>query len=74
VKPLRKELNKIDNRLGVLFSERDAIEAVFAENTLPAAELAEKGKRLKGITDEIETLESRWLEVSTQIDAMVGES
>jgi ATP-binding cassette subfamily F protein 3 len=72
-KPLRKELNKIDNRLGVLFSERDAIEALFAENTLPAAELAAKGKRLKGITDEIETLESRWLEVSTQIDGMTTE-
>ncbi|MFL6663715.1 MAG: ABC-F family ATP-binding cassette domain-containing protein, partial [Rhizobacter sp.] len=27
VKPLRRELNRIDNRLGVLFSERDAIEA-----------------------------------------------
>jgi ATP-binding cassette subfamily F protein 3 len=73
VKPLRKELNKIDNRLGVLFSERDAIEAAFSENTLSPAELAEQGKRLKGVTDEIERLESRWLDLSTQIDAMTAE-
>ena len=30
-KPLRKELNQIDNRLGVLFAERDALEAPSAE-------------------------------------------
>ncbi|HEY0856579.1 MAG TPA: ATP-binding cassette domain-containing protein [Albitalea sp.] len=73
VKPLRRELNKIDNRLGVLFSERDKIEVLFAENTLPPAELAEKGKRLKLVTDEIEQLEGRWLEISTQIDTMSAE-
>jgi len=74
VKPLRKELIKIDNRLGVLFTERDKIETLFAEGKLPPAELAEKGKRLKVVSDEIEKLESRWLEVSTQIDVMTAES
>ncbi|HEV7913848.1 MAG TPA: ATP-binding cassette domain-containing protein [Albitalea sp.] len=71
-KPLRKELTRIDNRLGVLFSERDKIEALFAENTLEAAALAEKGKRLKVISDEIEKLEGRWLEVSTEIDTLTA--
>jgi len=69
-KPLRKELIRIDNRLGVLFSERDEIEAIFAENSLPSDQLADKGKRLKILVDEIEQLEGRWLEVSTQIDAL----
>jgi len=73
VKPLRKELNKIDNRLGVLFSERDAIEELFAQNTLSPSELADKGKRLKLVSDEIEQLEGRWLELSTQIDGMTTE-
>ena len=72
-KPLRNELVRIDHRLGVLFSERDAIEVLFAENTLGAAELADKGKRLKLVVDEIEQLEGRWLEVSTQIDGMAAE-
>jgi ATP-binding cassette, subfamily F, member 3 len=70
VKPLRKELNKVDNRLGVLFTERDQIEALFAQNTLSPEELADKGKRLKVVNDEIEVLEGRWLELSTKIDEM----
>ena len=73
VKPLRKELNKIDNRLGVLFGERDAIEASFAQNALSAEASADKGKRLKVVTDEIEKLEGRWLEVSTKIDEMTSD-
>jgi ATP-binding cassette subfamily F protein 3 len=70
IKPLRKEQVRIDNRLGVLFSERDGIEALFTENRLSAQELADKGKRLKQVSDEINGLESRWLELSTQIDAL----
>src|SRR5205085_10789110 len=70
VKPLRRELNRIDNRLGVLFSERDAIEASFAGGELSPADLADKGKRLKGVAEEIEQLEGRWMELSTQIDAL----
>ncbi len=71
-KPLRKELNKIDNRLGVLFGERDKLEAGFAEGTLSPEASAEAGKRLKVVTDEIERLEGRWLELSTQIDEMTA--
>ena len=46
-----------------------------AENALAAPDLnpaqrAEQGKRLKQIGDEIETLEARWLELSTQLDAL----
>ncbi|WP_418315005.1 ABC-F family ATP-binding cassette domain-containing protein [Piscinibacter sakaiensis] len=70
LKPLRKEFNRIDNRLGVLHSERDAIEAGFADSGQTPEQIAEAGKRLKQITDEIETLEGRWLELSTEIDAL----
>jgi ATP-binding cassette, subfamily F, member 3 len=69
-KPLRKELNKIDNRLGVLFGERDALEAGFADNAAAPAELAESGKRLKVLNDEIETLEMRWLELSEALEQL----
>jgi ATP-binding cassette, subfamily F, member 3 len=70
LKPLRKELARIDHRLGVLFGARDAIEAAFGGGGLQAAQIAEQGRRLKALTDEIETLESRWLELSTQIDGL----
>ena len=69
-RPLRKELNRIDHRLGVLFAERDAIEAAFADATLDAAAMAEHGQRLKAVGAEIEQLESRWLELSTHIDEL----
>jgi ATP-binding cassette subfamily F protein 3 len=72
-KPLRKELTGIDNRLGVLMSDRDALEAAMAGADPAPAQRAEQGKRLKQIGDEIETLEARWLELSTRLDALNAE-
>ncbi|MEO6362388.1 MAG: ATP-binding cassette domain-containing protein, partial [Caldimonas sp.] len=69
-KPLRKELNQIDNRLGVLFAERDAIEASFATDAADPTALAAGGRRLKAVSEQIEPLEARWLELSTQLDAI----
>jgi ATP-binding cassette subfamily F protein 3 len=67
-KPLRQEVNRIDNKLGVLFAERDALEASLAEPGVEPSQLADRGRRLKAIGEQIETLEARWLELSTQID------
>jgi ATP-binding cassette subfamily F protein 3 len=70
LKPLRKELNKVDNRLGVLFAERDQLEAALASSDTAPKDLADKGKKLKTILDEIAALEGRWLELSTEIDSL----
>jgi ATP-binding cassette subfamily F protein 3 len=70
LRPLRKELNLVDNRLGVLFAERDAIEAGMAAPSTTPTQLAEGGKRLKAIGEQIETLEARWLDLSTRIDQL----
>ena len=70
VKPLRRELNTVDNRLGVLFGERERIEALFAAGGLAPEAMAEEGKRLKAVGEEIERLEMRWLELSTRIDEL----
>jgi len=67
-KPLKRELNLIDNRLGVLFAERDQLDAEAAEPELDAEQRAENGRRLKAVGVEIETLEARWLELSTKLD------
>jgi ATP-binding cassette subfamily F protein 3 len=74
LKPLRKELNRIDNRLGVLFGDRDTIEASFATGTLTPAQLADSGKKLKAITEEIGRLEGQWLELSTQVDELTAKA
>ncbi len=72
LKPLRKELNRIDNRLGVLFIDRDTIEASLATGTLTPGQLADSGKKLKAVTEEIDRLEGQWLELSTQVDELTA--
>ena len=67
-RPLRQEVNRIDNKLGVLFAERDALEAGLSAPGVDPAQRAENGKRLKTIVEQIEKLEARWLELSTQLD------
>ena len=74
LKPLRKELNRIDNRLGVLFGDRDALEAGFATGSMSPAQLAESGKKLKAITEEIGLLEGQWLDLSTQVDELTAKA
>jgi ATP-binding cassette, subfamily F, member 3 len=71
-KPLRKELNAIDNRMGVLFEERDALEKRLSEPARAPSDMADNGKRLKQVLAEIETSEARWLELSTQLDEMTA--
>jgi ATP-binding cassette subfamily F protein 3 len=73
-KPLKRELNKVDNRLGVLFSERDTLEASFADGAAAPADLADNGKRLKVLNDEIEVLELRWLELSEALEQLAAQA
>ncbi|MBP7566180.1 MAG: ATP-binding cassette domain-containing protein [Burkholderiaceae bacterium] len=68
-RPLRKELEKIDQRLAALGSERTALEARLAEPLAPA-EIAEAGRRLKAAGDEVAALEERWLELSGEIESL----
>ncbi len=73
-KPFKKELEQIDKRLPKLQSERAQLEDKLSQ-PIPAAEIAEAGKRLKACNDEIDQLEERWLELSGEIEqlsALVG--
>jgi len=69
-KPLRKEMEAIDATLNKLADERTAIEAQLASAKASPAQIAELGKRLKAIHDELEAAEARWLVLSGQVDAM----
>jgi ATP-binding cassette subfamily F protein 3 len=68
-RPLKRELAQVDERLAAAGTERSALEARLAE-PLPAAEIAEAGKRLKALNDEIGRLEERWLALSDQLEAL----
>ena len=69
-RPLRKEMDAIDATLNKLADERTALEAQLAAGSATPGQIVEAGKRLKGIHDELEHAELRWLELSAQVDAI----
>lgn len=70
-RPLRKELASIDERLASAGAEKAALEARLAQ-PLPAPEIADAGRKLKLLGDEIEALEERWMTLSEQIEALAA--
>lgn len=67
VKKARKELLQVEARMEVLNRDGAALESKLGTNTHPQ-EIAELGKRLKTVNDELKTLEERWLELTTVIE------
>ena len=57
--------------MALLSAEKAALEHGLAQPMAPA-EIAQNGKRLKAATDEIATLEERWLELSSALEALAG--
>jgi ATP-binding cassette subfamily F protein 3 len=66
-KPLKKELDKVDQQMKALAAERLPLEAKLAETPV-AADMAQAGKRLKAVDAELQQLEERWLELTDQIE------
>ncbi|TXH89597.1 MAG: ATP-binding cassette domain-containing protein [Rhodoferax sp.] len=63
---LKKELQEVEARMALLNTQGSALEGQLATNTHPQ-EIAEIGRQLKAVTDELATLEDRWLNLSEQI-------
>jgi ATP-binding cassette subfamily F protein 3 len=73
-RPLKRELEQIDQRLSALVAERTSLEERLTQ-ALPPAEIADLGRRLKGGHDETARLEERWLEISAELEEIgVGTS
>jgi len=70
-KPLKREIAQIDERLAEAGTAKAALEARLAQ-ALPATEIAEAGKRLKALNEEIEELEERWMTISGQLEALAA--
>ena len=68
-RPLKRELDKIDQRLAALGQEKAALEERLMQ-AQPAAEIADCGRRLKACADEIEVLEEKWLDMSTTLEEL----
>ena len=68
-RPLKRELEQIDQRLSALGAERADLEQRLTQS-LPPAEIADLGRRLKTGHDETARLEERWLEISAELEEM----
>jgi ATP-binding cassette subfamily F protein 3 len=68
-RPLKKEFDGVEKTMATLESEKTALHDKLA-TPLPPAEIAEAGKRLKAVEDELAELEVRWLELTEAMDAI----
>jgi ATP-binding cassette subfamily F protein 3 len=70
-KPLRKELETIDRQMQALTREQGSLQTLLTTATV-AAEIAQTGKRLKAIENDLGALEERWLELTDQIETVTA--
>ncbi|MGC4395839.1 ABC-F family ATP-binding cassette domain-containing protein [Hydrogenophaga sp. T2] len=68
LRPLKKELAQIEQRMARLGDERTQLESDLLQATQDPARLAEAGRRLKAVESELATVEARWLELSEAIE------
>ncbi len=67
LRPLRKQIEQLDNSMAKLTAEKAALEQQLMDNPSPAS-MAEAGRRLKQVTDELAAQEERWLSLSEQVE------
>lgn len=72
-KPLKKQIDQVEKSMAQLQSEKTGLEAKLLEPISPS-DIAETGKKLKVINDELATLEERWLELTSEIEAIESEA
>jgi ATP-binding cassette subfamily F protein 3 len=62
-RPLKRELEQNEQRMASIEAEKTQLEQQLSA-PLPPAEIAEAGRRLKALSDEVSALEERWLELT----------
>ncbi len=65
---LKRQLGEIEARMSALNHESAQIEARLCECP-PAAEIAELGQRLSGVTVELQQMETQWLALCEQLES-----
>jgi ATP-binding cassette subfamily F protein 3 len=66
---LKRRLEEVEARMAVLNGEGAALEGHLCKSP-PPAEIAELGKRLKTVNDELQKLEEQWLAVSGEMETL----
>ena len=67
--PGKSGLEAIEAQMGVLNGEGAALE-VHLSTAVRSSEIAELGKRLKSVNDELKLLEDQWLDLSGKLDTV----
>ena len=66
-RPLKRELEQNEQRMTSIETEKSRLEALMTA-TVSTAEMADAGRRLKALADEVATLEERWLELTSLLE------
>jgi len=69
-RPLRSELQQLDQRLSRLGKEKAEVERTLANSATAPESFAELGRNLSHISAEIAMLEERWLELQTELESL----
>jgi len=69
VRPLKRELEQAEQKMAQLQAEKSTLETRLA-GAAPPSELAQIGRRLKAVSEQLLKLEERWLALSGDIDAI----
>jgi ATP-binding cassette subfamily F protein 3 len=69
IRPLKKEQDGIEKTMASLEAEKQSLHDKLASPLAPA-DIANAGKRLKVVEDELEELELRWLELTAQLETL----
>jgi len=66
LRPFKKELEQNEQRMAVIEQEKSDLEMQLS-GPLPSTEIAEAGRRLKALSDEMAALEERWMWLSEKL-------
>jgi ATP-binding cassette subfamily F protein 3 len=66
-RPLKRELEQNEQRMASIETEKTRLEALLTTPVSPA-EMADAGRRLKAMADEVAALEERWLELTSLLE------
>ncbi|HMY99958.1 MAG TPA: ABC transporter, partial [Burkholderiaceae bacterium] len=71
-KPLKQEQARIERSLAEAQAEQARLLEALGHPDTPSTERAEQGRRLKQLEQDIETLETRWLELGEAIEQLAA--
>jgi ATP-binding cassette, subfamily F, member 3 len=66
-RPLKRELEQNEQRMASIEAEKMTLETLLTTPVSPA-EMAEAGRRLKALAEEVSALEERWLELTSKLE------